>query len=80
VSAISLLAVSPAGWFYAAFALCELCARPRPWASSSSDSFLVITVSSWTRFDKTSISLRVGTLKTLRARNSRSGPTSDWPK
>ena len=61
---------------YAAFALCELCARPRPCVSSSSSNrFLVITVSSWTRFDKTSISLRLGTLKTCSARPTRSSNT-----
>src|SRR5208282_6899444 len=53
------------------YAALALCARPRPCVSSSSDSsdsFLVIAVCSWTRFDKTSISLWVGTFKTCSAR------------
>src|SRR5271166_5482563 len=58
--------------YSAAFALC---ARPWPCVSSSSASFLVITVRSWTRFDKTSISLWVGTFKACSARPTRSSNT-----
>src|SRR5208282_2346100 len=43
--------------------------------TASSEGFLVIVVSSWTRFDRTSMSLRVGTFKTCSARPTRSSNT-----
>src|SRR5208283_3554150 len=59
---------------YSAFVLCP---RPRGCGSSSvsCESFLAISVSSATRFDRVSISLRLGTFRVCSARATRSSNT-----